>query len=115
MCIRDRYGRDARLPTETVLSQPTTPYQLDMQDYRTELVTHLSDAWSLAQQNITKAVHSVILHCLDRKGSSNKFTAEDIVDIDAQQGVFSVCSSKGKIYTVNFGTNSEDQTPNCTC
>ena len=54
------YGRDARLPTETVLSQPTTPYQLDMQDYRTELVTHLSDAWSLAQQNITKAVHTML-------------------------------------------------------
>ena len=58
---------------------------------------------------------NVILHCLDRKGNSNKFTSEDIEDIDAQQGVFSVHSSKGKVYTVNFGTNSEDKMPNCTC
>ena len=58
---------------------------------------------------------NTILHCLDRKGSSNKFTAEDIADIDAQQGVFSVCSSKGKIYTVDFGKNSADKLPSCTC
>ena len=48
------YGRDARLPTKTALSRPTTPYQVDIQDYRTELVTHLSDAWNLAQGNIAK-------------------------------------------------------------
>ena len=57
----------------------------------------------------------IILHCLDRKGSSNKFTSEDIEDVDDQQGVFTVCSSKGKVYTVNFGANSEDGMPNCTC
>ena len=49
------YGRDPRLPTETALCQPTTKYQVDIQDYRTELVTHLSDAWHLAQQNISDA------------------------------------------------------------
>ena len=57
---------------------------------------------------------NVILHCLDRKGSSNKFTLEDIEDVNAQ-GVFAVHSSKGKVYTVNFGTNSKDKMPNCTC
>lgn len=45
---------------------------------------------------------NTILHCLDRKGSSNKFTSEDITDIDTKEGVFSVCSSKGRIYTVNI-------------
>ena len=40
------------MPTETALSQPTTPYQIDIQDYRTELVACLSDAWELAHQNI---------------------------------------------------------------
>ena len=49
------YGQDARLPTKTALSQPKTPYQVDIQDYRTELVSHLSDAWNLAQGNIAKA------------------------------------------------------------
>ena len=46
---------------------------------------------------------NIIPHCLDRKGSSNKFTLEDIEDANAQQGLFSVHSSKGKVYTVNFG------------
>lgn len=58
---------------------------------------------------------NVILHCLDRKGSSNKFTSEDIQDIDIQQGLFSVHSSKGRVYTVNFGITSADKMPNCTC
>ena len=58
---------------------------------------------------------NTILHCLDRKGSSNKFTSEDITDIDTKEGVFSVCSSKGRIYTVNFGINSDDRMPSCTC
>ena len=49
------YGRDARLPTETAHSQPTTPYQVNDQDYKTGLVSHLSDAWTLAQDNVAKA------------------------------------------------------------
>ena len=36
------YGQDPRIPTETALTQPTTPNQVDISDYRTELVTHLS-------------------------------------------------------------------------
>lgn len=58
---------------------------------------------------------NVILHCLDRKGSSNKFTSEDIQDLDSQQGIFSVHSSKDKVYTVNFGGTCKDNMPNCTC
>ena len=46
------YGRDPRLPTETALSHPTTPYQVDISDYRTELIAQLSDAWETAHQNI---------------------------------------------------------------
>lgn len=46
------YGRDPRTPTSTALSQPTSPYQIDVGDYRTELVSHLSDAWELAHKNI---------------------------------------------------------------
>ena len=32
------YGRDPRLPTETALSETVTPYLVDLEDYRTELV-----------------------------------------------------------------------------
>lgn len=49
------YGRDARLPTETALSRPLTPYQVDISDYQTELVVGLSEAWKIAQTNIARA------------------------------------------------------------
>ena len=46
------YGREPRTPTESALSQP---YQIDFPDYCSEMVAHLSDAWSLAHQQIEKA------------------------------------------------------------
>ena len=49
------YGRDARIPTQTSLEQPRTPYQVDISDYRSELVAHLSDAWALAHDHIKQA------------------------------------------------------------
>ena len=49
------YGREARIPTESALNQPRTPYQVDFSDYATELVANLSDAWAMAHQNIEKA------------------------------------------------------------
>ena len=33
------YGRDSRLPSEA-LSQPSTPYMVDVDDYKTELLMH---------------------------------------------------------------------------
>jgi len=49
------YGRDARLPTETAISQPLTPYQENLDDYRTGLVAGLSEAWEAARSSITRA------------------------------------------------------------
>ena len=49
------YGRDPRLPSECALTVPTTPYMIDLQDYRTELTTSLSDAWLAAKEHITHA------------------------------------------------------------
>ena len=49
------YGREARIPTESALTQPRTPYQVEFSDYCSELVANLSDAWALAHQNIAKA------------------------------------------------------------
>jgi len=49
------YGREARIPTESALTQPRTPYQVEFSDYCSELVANLSDAWALAHQNIEKA------------------------------------------------------------
>ena len=38
-----------------IITQPTTPYRVDINDYRTVLVSHLSDAWELAHENIRVA------------------------------------------------------------
>ena len=49
------YGRDPRLPLGEILSQPSTPYMVDIDDYRTELVSGLSDAWKLAGEQVKLA------------------------------------------------------------
>ena len=48
------YGRSARIPTETALSQLLTPYMVDLDDYCTALVTGLTEPWKNARQNIAK-------------------------------------------------------------
>ena len=49
------YGRDARLPTETVLSHVRSPYMVDVDDYKCDLLCNLSLAWKLAAENIQSA------------------------------------------------------------
>ena len=49
------YGRDPRLPTEAALSPPQERYPIDVDDYKSEVVTKMSDAWELACKNICKA------------------------------------------------------------
>ena len=49
------YGRDPQIPTAEALSTPSTPYTVDLDDYRSELVTGLSDAWKAAAENIKAA------------------------------------------------------------
>ena len=51
------YGRDARIPCESVLSTRRTPYQVDVDDYKTELVFSLAEAWQTAQEHIRKSQH----------------------------------------------------------
>ena len=49
------YGRDARIPTETALSTVRTPYQVDIDDYKLDLVTGLTESWKIARTNIARA------------------------------------------------------------
>ena len=48
-------GRDPRVPTSTVLSQRWGIYTVDPEDYRSELVIRLAEAWKLAHDNIDQA------------------------------------------------------------
>ena len=49
------YGRDPRVPTSTVLTYQRSPYTIDIDDYKSEMMTSLSQAWKLAQENINVA------------------------------------------------------------
>ena len=49
------YGRDPHIPTVEPLSAPSNPYTVDLNDYRSELVTGWSDAWKAAGKNIKTA------------------------------------------------------------
>ena len=48
------YGRDARLPGEEALSTKESPYMLDLDDYKTELMTSLTETWETAGTSIRK-------------------------------------------------------------
>lgn len=49
------YRRDPRQPINEALSCLTTPYVVDIDDYKSELVHGLSDAWKTAEQCIKTA------------------------------------------------------------
>lgn len=44
------YGRDPWIPTESAFSMSTSTYQVDLEDYRTDLTKGLTAVWRLAQQ-----------------------------------------------------------------
>ena len=45
----------ARCPTETAISQPLSPYKVDIDDDRSEVTLGLAEAWKTAQTNIALA------------------------------------------------------------
>ena len=58
---------------------------------------------------------SVILHGLDRRTNSAKFSAESVHDVDKENGIFEVEKTSGGRHTVNFGILNADNMPSCTC
>ena len=49
------YGRDARLPTESVLEGRSSIAVLDADDYKTDVLLGFSAAWQLAQESVLKS------------------------------------------------------------
>jgi len=72
------YGRDPRLPTETVLSQPISPYIVDIDDYQCELMTRMSQAWTIAKEKITNAQQAQKIQ-YDKTAQSTKLSVGDRV------------------------------------
>ena len=74
------FGRDPRQPTEEALSTPTTNYNIDLDDYKSELVKGLSDAWKIAAENIEAAqAHQKSVY--DRKSKNVDYKVGDRVMI----------------------------------
>ena len=72
------YGRDPRIPTESALSYERSPYVIDPEDYKVELMSNLTDAWKNAQENIAKAqTHQKSQY--DRHASENQVQVGDRV------------------------------------
>ena len=72
------YGRDPQIPTAEVVSTPSTPYTVDLDDYRSELITGLSDAWKAAAENI-KAAQCRQKHTYDQGASKSSVKVGDRV------------------------------------
>lgn len=77
------YGRESRIPTETALSQPRTPYQINFLDALSELEANLSDAWAIAHKNITKAQQKKKLQ-YDKKRSGSTLKVVDKVTLETK-------------------------------
>ena len=54
----------------------------------------------------------VIIHCLERKSSSKKYTEEDILTRDVRTGKFTIQGSC-KVHSIDFGVTTGE--PMCTC
>ena len=74
------YGCDSKLLSEEALSQPLTPYMVDIDDYKTELVTGLTDEWKLAGEHIKEAQKRQ-KHQYDRRSKELDLTIGDRVMI----------------------------------
>ena len=83
------YGRDPRLPTETALSETVSPYMVDLEDYRTELVRRLSNAWALAKEKIGGAQHR-------QKAQYDKHAKESQVKVGDRVMVYMPGDRQGK-------------------
>lgn len=57
---------------------------------------------------------SVILHCMNRQSRSNKYT-EETLSMGEEEGVFMLRKEDGSKHTVNFGKNSPEHMPSCSC
>ena len=57
---------------------------------------------------------SVIIHSLERRSKSLKYTQEDVSTAD-EEGTFTVKGSNDTAHTRSFGTKLDNPTPSCTC
>lgn len=74
------YGRDPRIPSESVLNQQVSKYVVDNQDYRHDLVDSFNTAWTLAREHI-KGAQERQKCSYDKKAKEHQFKPGDRVMI----------------------------------
>lgn len=57
---------------------------------------------------------SVILHCLNRQSHSLKYTDKDLI-AGEEEGVFMLYKEDGTEHVIDFGRNSAESMPSCSC
>ena len=80
------YGRDPRLPDATVLSQIPSPYLVDSDDYKEELTTSLTTAWTAAKACI-KGAQDKQKRAYDKKAKDHQYKVRDCVMIHLPSAV----------------------------
>ena len=70
---------------------------------------------SIVPEYLQDRPRSTILHCLERKSKSCKYTKDEVLPTDMVQGIFEIKKSESKTYTVSFGFNTNDKMPFCSC
>ena len=85
------YGRDPQLPTEAVLHPEPDRFTVSADDYRSEFVSGISRAWTLAQQSVKKAQNRQKLQH-DRHAKDPQF------QVGARVFVYMPAAKSGKAY-----------------
>ena len=66
---------------------------------------------SIVPEYLLDRPRSTILHCSERKSKSCKYTKDEVLPTDMEQGIFEIKKSVSKTNTVNFGFNTNDKMP----
>ena len=88
------YGRDPVLPTEEALSPPVERCYLEYDDYRSQIVNNLSEAWAKARQNIQKAQKQ-------QKKQHDKKTRMPTFSVGDRVFVYMPAARSGKAYKLS--------------
>ena len=85
------YGRDPQLPTSEMLEPQVDRISYNLDDYKSEMVRHMSEAWKLAQENVKHA-----------QKSQKKYYDKTVHEHKIKQGervfVYMPSSKKGKAH-----------------
>ena len=85
------YGRDPRLPTEHILTPPGDRSTHDLDDYKSELIVRMAEAWKLARSQVEKAQQW-------QKKQHNRLSSDAEFHMGDRVYVYMPAEKRGKAY-----------------